>query len=81
MAPPFRIAEFDILPTRYIRHADLVNTGVIFGVVVKAGAFVTFGEQKLGQGLAAPASSKDKPKIEKDSEQSKGSSSQGGVKD
>jgi len=65
VAPPFRTAEFDILYNEGIsRHADLVNTGVKYGVVSKAGAWYNFGEEKLGQGMeGARQHLKDNPKI------------------
>jgi len=68
VAPPFRIAEFDILYNEGIsRHADLVNTGVTLGVVAKAGAWYNFGEQKLGQGIeGARLFLKENPKVEKE---------------
>ena len=68
VAPPFRIAEFDILYNEGIsRHADLVNTGVVLGVVAKAGAWYNFGDQKLGQGIeGARQFLKENPKVEKE---------------
>lgn len=68
VAPPFRNAEFDILYNEGIsRHADLVNTGVVLGVVAKAGAWYNFGEQKLGQGIeGARQFLKENPKVEKE---------------
>lgn len=68
VAPPFRIAEFDILYNEGIsRHADLVNTGVTLGVVAKTGAWYNFGEQKLGQGIeGARQFLKENPKVEKE---------------
>lgn len=68
VAPPFRNAEFDILYNEGIsRHADLINTGVVLGVVAKAGAWYNFGEQKLGQGIeGARQFLKENPKVEKE---------------
>ena len=68
VAAPFRSAEFDILYNEGIsRHADLVNTGVVLGVVAKAGAWYNFGEQKLGQGIeGARQFLKENPKVEKE---------------
>ncbi len=68
VAPPFRIAEFDIIYGEGIsRHADLVNTGVALGVVAKSGAWYNFGEQKLGQGIeGARQFLKENPKMEKE---------------
>ncbi|MFW6103150.1 MAG: recombinase RecA [Chloroflexota bacterium] len=51
VASPFRTAEFDILFYRGIsKEGDLIDLGVSAGVVKKAGAFLTYGDHKLGQG-------------------------------
>ena len=65
VAAPFQVAEFDILYNEGIsRHADLVNTGVKFGVVAKAGAWYNFGETKLGQGIEGSRQFlKENPKV------------------
>lgn len=65
VAPPFKKAEFDILPPYGISYeGDLVDTGVQFGVVDKAGAWYTYGEERLGQGKGASRQFlKDHPKI------------------
>ncbi|KKS27487.1 MAG: recA protein, partial [Candidatus Yanofskybacteria bacterium GW2011_GWC2_41_9] len=52
VAPPFRTCEFDILYNEGIsRHSDMVNAGVRYGVLAKAGSWFNYGEQKLGQGV------------------------------
>jgi len=52
VAPPFRTTEFDILYNEGISaESDLINTGIKYGVVSKAGSWILFGEQKLGQGF------------------------------
>lgn len=68
VAPPFRTAEFDILYNEGIsRLADLVNTGVVLGVVAKAGSWYNFGDTKLGQGMEGSRQFlKENPKVEKD---------------
>jgi len=54
VAPPFRIAEFDIMYNQGIsRLADLLDTGVKYNVVQKAGTWFSFGGQKMGQGMDA----------------------------
>ncbi|MEE9277530.1 MAG: recombinase RecA [Dehalococcoidia bacterium] len=54
VAPPFRMAEFDIMfsgPTRGIsREGDIVDLGVEQGVIKKSGAFYSYGDMRLGQG-------------------------------
>ena len=52
VAPPFQQTEFDIFYNEGIsKMADIINTGVRFGVVNRAGAWFNYGEEKLGQGL------------------------------
>jgi recombination protein RecA len=54
VAPPFRTAEFDIMYNKGISlEADLIDTGVLYGVVAKSGTWFAFGEHKLGQGREA----------------------------
>jgi len=51
VAPPFRIAEFDIMFNEGIsREGGLLDIGLEMGIVKKAGAFFSTGEQRLGQG-------------------------------
>lgn len=51
VAPPFKIAEFDIMYNEGVSMAgDLVDTGVKFDVVKKSGNTYAFGEVKLGVG-------------------------------
>ncbi len=51
IAPPFRQAEFDILYAQGIsREGDIIDLGVKFGIVEKAGAYFRVGEETLGQG-------------------------------
>ena len=51
VAPPFRVAEFDIMFNQGIsKEGDLVDLGVEMGMVKKNGAFFSFGETRLGQG-------------------------------
>ena len=54
VAPPFRVAEFDIMfsgPTRGISHeGDILDLGTEYEVIKKSGAFYTYGETRLGQG-------------------------------
>jgi len=51
VAPPFRVAEFEILFAHGIsRESDIVDLGVELGFVKKSGAFFSYGETRLGQG-------------------------------
>jgi recombination protein RecA len=51
MAPPFRLAEFDIMFGQGIsREGSLLDVAVDQGVVRKSGAWFTFDQDQLGQG-------------------------------
>jgi recombination protein RecA len=52
VAPPFRQAEFDIFYNEGIsRLGDIVNTGLKFGIVNRAGTWFSYQGEKMGQGL------------------------------
>ncbi len=54
LAPPFRVAEFDIMNVGGIsRSGGLLDVGVELGVIQKSGSFFRFGEEMLGQGREA----------------------------
>lgn len=54
VAPPFRIAEFDIMYNEGIsKEGDFIDTGIKLGVVEKAGAWLSFNGEKIGQGKEA----------------------------
>jgi len=51
VAPPFRVAEFDIMYNEGIsREGGLLDVGTELGIVRKSGAFFSFGETRIGQG-------------------------------
>ncbi len=51
VAPPFRVAEFDIMFNEGISYeGDLLELGDENGVVTKRGAFYSYGDTRLGQG-------------------------------
>jgi len=51
VAPPFRIAEFDILYGEGIsREGEIIELGVVHKIVDKAGAWYAYKGEKIGQG-------------------------------
>ncbi|MGL4606438.1 MAG: recombinase RecA [Eubacteriaceae bacterium] len=51
IAPPFKIAEFDIMYGKGIsREGDLLDVGVISEIIDKSGSWFAYKEQRLGQG-------------------------------
>lgn len=54
VAPPFRVAEFDIIFSEGISKAgNLVDVGVEMGIVKKSGAWYEYDGQKIAQGREA----------------------------
>ena len=51
VAPPFRVAEFDIMYSEGIsKYGELIDIGSDEEIIRKSGAFYSFGEIRLGQG-------------------------------
>lgn len=51
VAPPFKQAEFDILYGEGIsRHGEIIELGVKEGLIDKAGAWYSYGDERIGQG-------------------------------
>ncbi|MBA7677471.1 Protein RecA [subsurface metagenome] len=52
VAPPFRIAEFDIMFNQGISYeGDVINVGVKYGIIKKSAASYSYGKQRIGVGL------------------------------
>ena len=56
MAPPFRIAEFDMNDEGVSHEGELLDVGIELGILTKAGAFIKWDDKLLGQGRAAASS-------------------------
>ncbi len=65
VAPPFRVAEFDLLYSQGIsREGDILDIGATRGIVQKSGAWYNYDGEKIGQGReASRAFLKANPKI------------------
>jgi recombination protein RecA len=51
LAAPFRVVEFDIMYNEGIsREGDLIDLGIAHGFVKKSGAWLSYGDERLGQG-------------------------------
>jgi recombination protein RecA len=68
VAPPFRIAEFDIMYNQGISaSADLLELAVKHDLVKKSGAWYEYKDEKMGQGReAAKAFLEEHPKVMKE---------------
>jgi recombination protein RecA len=67
-APPFREAEIEIIWGKGINAlADLVNAGLAAGVIEKSGAWLSYKDERLGQGYnnaALKLAGNDKLRVE-----------------
>ncbi len=65
VAPPFRVAEFDIMFNEGIsEEGNLVDVGLEFGILKRSGAWYQYNDENIGQGRdAARDYLKENPKV------------------
>ncbi len=65
VAPPFRVAEFDMMHTNGISYeGDIIDLGIEQKIVIRSGAWFRYGDMQLGQGKEkSRAFLKENPKI------------------
>lgn len=67
VSPPFRVAEYDVMHDGISKEGGLLDVGIEFGILTKAGAFIKYGTQMLGQGKEASKQYlKENPKAAKE---------------
>jgi recombination protein RecA len=68
VAAPFKTAEFDIYYAEGIsKIADLINTGLKYGVIKRTGNWYQYGTKKIGQGIQGVKEFlKEDPKLEEE---------------
>jgi recombination protein RecA len=71
VAPPFKVAEFDIMYGEGVsKTGEILDLAVEFEIVKKSGSWFSYGETKLGQGRDAVKSLiKDNPEMAEELEQ------------
>ena len=71
LAPPFRIAEFDIMYGEGVsKDGEIVDLGVDHDIIQKSGAWYAYDDAKIAQGReAAKRFLKDNPEIADEIEQ------------
>jgi recombination protein RecA len=66
VAPPFRVAEFDIMNNGISQSGNLLDVGVELGIINKGGAFFRYEKEVIGQGReAAKMYLEESPKMAK----------------
>lgn len=65
VAPPFKTAEFDVMFGYGIDYeGEIIDLGIKYDIIDKAGSWLSYGEDKLGQGKeGARAFFKENPKL------------------
>ena len=54
LAPPFKMTEVDLLFGKGVsKESDIIDLGVFYDIILKTGAWYSYGENKLGQGKEA----------------------------
>ncbi len=53
VAPPFRVAEYDVMHDGVSREGGILDVGIEYNIIAKSGAFLKYGSQMLGQGREA----------------------------
>jgi recombination protein RecA len=53
VAPPFRIAEFDMDEKGIVREGEILDIGIEMGILTKSGAFIRWNDKIIGQGRQA----------------------------
>jgi recombination protein RecA len=67
VAPPFRVAQFDVMNDGVSREGGLIDVALEFGILTRSGAFIKHGSTMIAQGKeAAKLYFKEHPKIAKE---------------
>ena len=82
VAPPFRIAEFDMYEEGVSHEGELLDVGLELEILTKSGAFIKWGETMLGQGRSAAidylkTNKKEAEKLEKEIREAWGKQKEG----
>jgi len=67
VAPPFRVAEFDVMHDGISKEGAIIDVALEFDILSKSGSFIKHGTQIIGQGKeASKAFLKETPKVAKE---------------